>query len=249
LLTREEKRLLKPQRGGVESVATNASRSVEVAWGWYDRAHGVVEWAFRNTDSREHQVILLRSSYYFGDAFWSIYSSNPSFHTSFMDGRVAASPLGETTVSENSAPLALVQFDGFPQVIVCFVFTLSGGQSWGMLEGGFGPSMEPSGMGVYDVSPLSGGEFCIAYDPQSVKEWDAQTQTRLRGYTPDPSTFNTWLFQAEGGATYRKLFSGDTAVSGRCPGPGAEPEKEKHQYEGGLFPAVFPGILSPPLNP
>jgi len=252
LLTTEEKMSLKPQLGKIESVATNASRSVEVAWGWYDKKRGVIVWAFRNSDSREHQVILFRNSYYFGDAYWSVYSANRSFHVTFLDGRAPAPTLTEKTLAENSAPLGLVQFDGFPETIVCFVFTLSAGQSWAMLEGGFGQSMEPSGVSVYDVSPLIGGEFCLTYDTQAVRDWDIETRTALGGYEPNPSTFNAWLFQAESIARFRKQFDGDAVANGRCApimtdSPGS-PER-RVAYEGGLFPAVFPDILSPPLNP
>jgi hypothetical protein len=252
LLTTEEKMSLKPQVGKVESVVANASRSVEAVWGWYEKRRGVVVWGLRNVDSRAHQVILFRNSYYFGDAYWSVYGANRSFQVTFLDGRVPAPALTEKKFAENSPPLGLVQFEGFPQTIVCSVFTLSAGQTWAMIEGGFSPSREPSGVSVYDVSPLIGGEFCLTYDPQGVTDWDRETRTALGGYEPNPSTFNTWLFQAESAARFRKQFDGDEAASGRCApimaeSPGSQ--EERVTYEGGIFPAVFPDILSPPLNP
>jgi hypothetical protein len=105
---------------------------------------------------------------------------------------------------------------------------------------------------VYEVSPLIGGEYCLTYDTQAVTDWDNQTRTALGGYVPNPSTFNTWLFRAESTARFRKQFDGDEVANGRCApimaeSPGS-PE-QKVVYEGGIFPAVFPDTLSPPLNP
>jgi hypothetical protein len=252
LLTREERASLKQQPGRVEATYANSSGSVDVVWGWYDRRRGVVVWAFKNSSSSERQVMLFRNSYYFGDGYWSVYYNNASFHTPFLDGSGRAPPLTQNSLQGNSPPLALVQFDSFPQSIVCFVFTLSAGQTWAMLEGGYGPSMEPSGVSLHDLSPLVSGEFCAAYDAQAVKDWDEQTRSTLGGYSPNPSTFNTWLFQAESNATFRRVFGGDSFVNGRCaqfPAANTEGSEKRPAYEGGLFPAVFPGTLSPPLNP
>ncbi len=252
LLTQDEKTSLRQQPGRVGATYANSSGSVDVVWGWYDRRRGVVVWALNNSDSRERQVMLFRNSYYLGDGYWSVYYNNASFHTPFLEGRGRAPPLTQNSLQGNSPPLGLVQFDGFSQAIACFAFTLSAGQTWAMLEGGYGPSMEPSGVGLYDLSPVVSGEFCAAYDTQAVKDWDDQTRTTLGGYTPNPSTFNTWLFQAENNATFRKVFAGDSFVSGRCaqvPAANGETPEKRPAYEGGLFPAVFPGTLSPPLNP
>jgi len=252
LLTREEKASLRQQPGRVEATYANSSGTVDVVWGWYDRRRGVVVWALKNSDSKERQVVLFRNSSYFGDGYWSVYYNNASFHTPFLDGRGRAPPLTQNSLQSNSPPLGLVQFDGFSQVIASFVFTLSSGQTWAMLEGGYGPSMEPSGVMLYDLSPVVSGEFCATYDTQAMSDWDDQTRTALGGYTPNPSTFNTWLFQAENTATFRKVFGRDTFVRGRCAPTttaSAESPEKRPAYEGGLFPPVFPGTLSPPLNP
>ncbi len=193
-------------------------------------------------------MVLLRNSYYFGDAFWSVYEANSYFHTPFLEGDKPPSPVVDVNVVENSAPLGLIQFNGFEQTVVCFVFTLSPSQSWSMLEGGFSATIPPANVMVYDLIPLKAAEFCIKYDPASVKDWDEQTGTSLGGFSPNPSTFSTWLFQAEGAAPYRRLFAGDSVVPGRC-GAYGETAAETRAYEGGLFPPVFPQTLSPPLNP
>jgi hypothetical protein len=226
------------------------SGSVEVGWAWYEKRRGVVGWGFWNSDSRQRTVILQRNSHYFGDAYWSLYSSNPSFQTSFLDGRAAPPALAARSVPQNAAPLGLVQFDGFQNTIVSFVFTLSPGQAWAMLEGGFSLAAPPTGAAIYGVTPLSGGEFCVTYDPQAVRDWDDQTRTRLGAYTPNPSTFNTWLLQAESTAPYRKIFTGDSAAMGRCaPAARETPVPRQTGETWGMFPPVFPGVLSPPINP
>ena len=105
---------------------------------------------------------------------------------------------------------------------------------------------------IYDVAPLSSGEFCLGYDPMTVKDWNDQTRLRMEAYTPNPCTFNTRLFQAESTAPFRKQFPGDSLVAGRCPAAAAVHhagiEHKAHQtYD--TFPPVFPDVLSPPLNP
>lgn len=213
----------------------------------------MVEWAVRNADSTPHSFILYRDSYYFGESYWSVYSANPAFHTSILDGREVVSPLDERGVVANVAPLGLVGFSGPQERVVCFIFTLSPAQVWGMLEGGFSQTSPPSGIAVYDVTPSMSGDFCIGYDPRAVRDWNAQTRTYMQGYAPNPQTFNTWLFQAEAGAPFRKPFSGDSADDGRCAPPSMEKPVpvpvSQTAGAGGTFPPVFPDVLSPPLNP
>ena len=244
---------LRPHQARMEQVERDQSGLVEVGWAWYEKVRGIVAWGFRNLDSSQHNVILLRNSYYFGDAYWPVYAANKAFRTSFLYGGVSPSPLYERTVPQNSPPLALVQFADSSRTLVCFVFTLSPGQAWAMLEGGFGALSPPSGLAVYSVTPVSGGDFCLGYDQRSVSDWYSQTRTRLDGYAPNPSTFNTWLFQAESIAIFQKLFQGDHVAAGRC-GQEAQMQTPAEQRRpagetSGLFPAVFPDVISPPVNP
>jgi hypothetical protein len=237
----------------MEQVVSSSSGSLEAGWAWYEKSQGVVAWAFRNADSSRHSMILLRNSYYLGDAYWSIYSSNPGFRTSFLNGSAPPRPLAGSNVPQNAAPLGLVQFDGFQQAIVCFVITLSPGQAWAMLERDFGQFATPSGVAIYDATPLASGEYCIASDPRAVGDWDDQTRTRLAAYTPNPSTFNTWLFQAENSAPYSRVFAGDAIASGRCapiaPVMLDAPVPQPASQTSAMFPPVFPDVLSPPVNP
>lgn len=254
LLTTEEKSSLRQHQARLEKIEKDSSGLVEAGWAWYERDRGVVAWGFRNLDSTQHSVVLLRNSYYFGDAYWPVYSANRSFRTQFLYGGTTPPALSERSVPQNAPPLGLVQFAGdLQRAIICFVFTLSPGQAWAMLEGGFSQLSPPSGLGVYNLTPLSGGDFCITYDTQAVRDWDEQTRTSLGGYAPNPSTFNTWLLRAEDIAPYRKLFPGDAVVMGKC-APEAKdvPPTEqapKTGETGGIFPPVFPGVLSPPINP
>ena len=240
----------------MEQVVASASGAVEAGWAWYERSQGIIAWAFRNSDPTQRTVVLLRNGYYFGNAFWAVYCSSPGFQTSFLDGNATPQPLAETGLTRNTAPLALAQFGSSSQAIVCFVITLSPGQAWGMLERGYGRIAGPSGIGLYEASPLTGTDFCIGYDRRAVVEWEEQTRTGLTAFRPNPSTFNTWLFQAEGTAPYRRLFPGDSVVSGRCAPPVQEspvvPQTQRPKETGGytgMFPPVFPDVLSPPLNP
>ncbi|MEM3861744.1 MAG: LAGLIDADG family homing endonuclease [Thermoplasmatales archaeon] len=46
------------------------SSSVTVNWTWYDESQGIVSWNFQNNSNEQKSVILYRSGYYFGNAFW-----------------------------------------------------------------------------------------------------------------------------------------------------------------------------------
>jgi hypothetical protein len=250
LLTADEKQTLRPQLSRLQQLVADGSGLVEAGWAWYEKKRGVVEWAIRNADSRQRSLVLLRDSSYLGDTYWPLYSSNSTFQTGFLDRRSTPLPLPERSVPDNAAPLGLVQFDRFEHTIACFVFTLSPGQAWAMLEGGYTQVAPPSLTGVYDVTVLSSGEFCVTYDPRAVRDWDDQTRTRLGAYTPNPSTFDTWLLQAENAAPYRKAFPGDSISMGRCaPQAQAVPLPGQAIETRDMFPPVFPDVLSPPLNP
>lgn len=248
-----EKQSLRPRLSRVEKLVADSTGAVEAAWAWYERRQGIVEWAFRNADSIPRSVILLRSSYYLGDCYWPIYSYNPAFRMAFLDGREGIKPVEERNVPLNTGPLGLIQFGDTQRSAVCLVLTLSPGQAWGMLEGGFGPAGPGSTIGIYGVTPVSGGDFCLGYDPAHVRDWNEQTKMRLSAYTPNPSTFNTWSFQAEANAQFRRQFSGDSVVSGRCVQSIQQVQSQMvaqdRQETSGTFPPVFPDVLMPPLNP
>jgi len=237
-LTLGEKQTLKPSYSSLKQILVHVSSKVSVNWRWYDQANGVVEWSFDNADTAAHSVILLRNGYFFGGAYWPVYyansngrgasatNPNDNFGVDFLDGSKEITPLVDSGVLNNAPPLGLVTFNNsdptkinISNSTVCFIFTLAAGESWSMLEGGFSSSMTPSGISVYEVTPLYGGNLCIGYDQQRVIDWDLQTQTSLQGYTPNPSTFNTWLLSVESDAPFDVLPYKDQYSYGQCQQP------------------------------
>lgn len=216
-------------------VVQTPSQNLKVTWSWYDESNGIVKWTFKNVSGTTRSGILFRGvlvngqnvdPYYFGDAYWAIYYAN-------SDGRGASAtnpednfgvewmteitPLVDKGVQDNVAPIAPVLLDGKTWVIA-FIFTLSPGQTWEMLEGGFSSSMLPAPVGVYEVTPASSSnpvqEMCIGYNPQAVLDWDMQTLTNFQGYYPNPSTFKTIPFTVVG-APAVSVF-GDRVTYGKC---------------------------------
>ncbi|EQD53597.1 hypothetical protein B1B_10150, partial [mine drainage metagenome] len=155
--------------------------------------------------------LLFRNGYYFGNAFWPVYLAHPSFRTRWA---TSLSPLVDRGVAENAAPLGLVGFPGNRR-IVAFLFTLAGGSSWSILEGGFSEAQPPEGAGVTPVTRRREGAFCIGFDPAQVTAWDQQTQTRLGGFAPNPSTVTTVEVAPTGAAPFVQLYPDPIAI-GPC---------------------------------
>ncbi len=211
LLTQKEREALKraAPKAFVQLV-TRVSNGVSGGWSWYDESQGVVEWSFENSDTTSHAVIPLRNTYYFGDAFWPVYYSNSdgrgssatdpqdNFGTEWVNG---LAPLKDDGVARNSPPICLADF----------------GETWSMVEGGFSTSMTPLGISLHGVSLKKQGRFCVGYDQTRVVDWDSQTGTKLRGYSPDPSTFTLTEILAESGAPYDILQFRDSYTDGQCP--------------------------------
>ena len=185
---------------------------VNVAWKWKDESKGLIEWTFSSNDSAIRSVVLFRSGYYFAGAFWPVYVDNGM--TSLLS---SLAPLKDEGIDKNSPPVAPVRFgDGHHQIM--FIFTLSPGQSWSMLEGGFINNQGPTGVKLFEVIPVSGtpAEFCIGYDKKQVSDWDNQTHSPMKGYQPNPKTFSTIMFDLAGGAQDVRLFPGDSVKTGKC---------------------------------
>ncbi len=236
LLTEGEKQEITPEPfREVVFRHTHVSSKVSVGWAWYNQGKGTVEWSFKNSDTKEHSVVLLRNGYYFAGAFWPVYyensdgrgasATNPSdnFGTDFLNPNNHIAPLGDKGVAHNNPPLGLITFgNSDPKSLsssnsqVLFVFTLKAGESWSMLEGGFSASMTPSNISLHELAPLTEGSFCIGYDPKRVSDWDNQTNTSLKGYSPNPSTVATWLLEAEKGAPFLELPYKDKYSDGKC---------------------------------
>jgi len=188
------------------------SQNVVVTWEWYDKSQGVIKWTFTNTGKAQESVILLRNGYYFGGAFWPVYVANSEFGVTWMN---QVKPLVDNGAENNAPPIAPVTFsNGYTQVL--FIFTLSGGQTWSMLEGGFN-NIVPQLQGVYTLDNPVLQTWCIGYDPQRVKDWDNQTGTTLQGYSPNPNTITAVVWQASPGAPYDALPFNDMYCDTPCP--------------------------------
>ena len=179
---------------------------VTVSWKWYDEANGTVEYTFSNVGQKERSVVLYRSGYYFGNAYFPIYLANKGFNTSWSDNKA----LEDLGAEHNSAPVAPVNFNG--KYLIAFVFTLSPGQAWSMLEGGF-QGAEPTGVVTYPVSFNGMAEFCVLYDKEQVVDWDEQTGTSLKGFLPNPKTVRSAYYDCS--ANYVQLFN-DIVTKGNC---------------------------------
>ena len=184
---------------------------ITVGWTWENQSQGTVKWTFSNTSKSLACVVLFRSGYYFGNAFWPVYLANSSFNTEFAS---SVNALTDNGTSNNSPPLMVVEFqDG--KYIVAFVFTLSPGQVWSMLEGGFVQGMVPENPVTYAVSGITETQFCIKYDETQVTDWDQQTGTSLKGYFPNPSVFQTITGLLPASAGFVELFD-DVITQGKC---------------------------------
>ncbi|MHB1441065.1 MAG: hypothetical protein ACYCSO_10055 [Cuniculiplasma sp.] len=183
---------------------------VSVSWSWYDKINGTVEWIFKNNTTGIESFLLFRNGYYFGNAFWPVYINNSEFNEKFA---ISPLPLIDQGARNNNAPLCVAEFPD-KKKIVCFLFTLSPGQQWSMLEGGFSESLPPSAYSV-SLAIISGArDYCIKYDETQVSDWDSQTGTTYKGYEPNPSTFNT--VKATVKTSYVSLFK-DIVSDGSCP--------------------------------
>jgi hypothetical protein len=199
--------------GGVLPYAQSQKQpdnTLKVSWSWYNQAQGTVAWEFVNATSTLKSFLLLRNSYYFGNAFWPVYLNNKSFNVNFIQ---KPSPLTNKGIASNSAPIAVIEFPG-KREIVAFVFILSASQSWSILEGGFSVGSPPSGYSLINVDFSGSSQYCIKYDPKQVSDWDSQTGTTLQGYSPNPSTFETATFLCTG--EFVALFK-DILKAGKCP--------------------------------
>ena len=179
-----------------------------VSWSWFNISSGTVKWTLENNYNVTKSFVLFRNSYYFGNAFWPVYLHNSAFNVKFL---TKPEVLKDEGTSINSAPIAVVTLNDKP--IICFVFTLSHGQTWSILEGGFSPSTPPSGFQLLEAVYQSTDEFCIKYAESQVTDWDTQTGTSLSGYSPNPSNFTVALFTCAG--TYVSLFN-DIIEKGKC---------------------------------
>ncbi|MEM3862324.1 MAG: hypothetical protein QW203_07600, partial [Thermoplasmatales archaeon] len=95
----------------IESISSRhvkaQSSSVTVNWTWYDESQGIVSWNFQNNSSEQKSVILYRSGYYFGNAFWPVYVNNGMTYWA-----TSLTPLIDQGVANNTMPIGIIDFGG-----------------------------------------------------------------------------------------------------------------------------------------
>ena len=151
---------------------------LQVSWEWEDRDKGIVKGTFKNLGSAVGSGLLFRATYPFGNAFWPIYEENPEFDTHFATLQTA---LIDNGTENNSPPLAIFK-NPDNSMFVAFVFTLSAGQEWSMLEAGFIDGLTPDYDGTPYIVPakkLSMGNYTIAWDAGQCSGYNQQTGDNL----------------------------------------------------------------------
>ena len=142
-----------------------STTDIQVSWKWYDQSQGIVEWTFTNTGKEVESAILVRGvglnnqclePYIFGEAFFPLYHYD--FNVPFT---TAVQPLTDNGVENNAPPLGVLSLPN-GQTTVGFIFTLSPGQSWSMLEGGFANTAGPCNATMYPATPVSSTPSCYS---------------------------------------------------------------------------------------
>lgn len=195
--------------------AEASSPNLKVSWEWYNEGEGIVRWTLQNVSGQQASGILFRNSYYFGNAYWPIYANNPGFGVTFA---AKLEPLSDESIRINSAPLGIVswkQGDGSYKSIVSFVFTLSPGQTWRILESGFSHLTPPQNISVFEVTRVSDADsFALGYTREQVDSWNAQTGNSDKGHAPNPNMFDVVQVLAPPEAPFEQLFEGDSIHQG-----------------------------------
>lgn len=217
----------------VESIST----SITATWSWYNKMMGTVSWNFKNNSMYQETAVLYRSGYYFGGAFYEIYLANDT--TSWAK---QLSPLMNRGTERNVMPLGIVDF-GKGQRTIAFLFTLDPGQSWSVLEGGFTSRAPPSNAVLYGVRFEKAGSFCIGYDPKQVEDYDRQTSTSLRGFSPNPDSVRTVEVTISSFAPYVQIFPKDTIADGVCSTKGETVIEERRDVASGDIEEIVGNII------
>ncbi|WP_337860036.1 hypothetical protein [Ferroplasma sp.] len=156
-----------------------AKQPVEVNYTWYDKAKGIIQWNFMNTSSTARSFILLRGIeenrkvseiYAFGNAFYPLYYKN--FHVNFA---TKPEPLANISPETNSAPLAVIN-NSDSILLVAFLYTLSGGTKYSVLEGGW-KGIEPGGIKVVDAEFAATKNFEIKYDKKQCALYNEESNS------------------------------------------------------------------------
>ncbi len=185
-----------PSFGGLKYPSTAAPAQGHVSFTGPD-ANGLVTWTLKNTGGTTGSWILQRGAslagqqfedYVFGQAFNVIYLYNGvAFSTSLLVA--PPTPLVDQGTLNNSPPMAIV--DAPSGCSICFVFTLTPGQTWSMEEGGFSGGIVPSNPQLIPVSVKdpSVQTFCDSYQSEQCQGYNQQAGTNF------PCPPNPWQIQ------------------------------------------------------
>jgi hypothetical protein len=187
------------------------NNAIQVTWVWWDQNAGTVKWVFTNLSNETQSFILLRGAeaynhvtedseiqtpYYFGDAFYPIY-----LHYKLTQFATSQEPLIDSeTLNANVPPLGIIKIGD--KYLVAFVFTLKPKESYSMLEGGFvkigNTTVVPYNPVAVKVVPMKTTEMCVGYNELAVAEYSAQIGEYTQGYSPNPKTYTTIVWKADG---------------------------------------------------
>lgn len=193
-------------------ISENLKKSpITVDYTWYDRSQGVVQWNFRNTGSTTRSFILIRGVsqngnvseiYAFGDAFYPLYYQN--FNVDFV---IHPESLKNVDVKTNNAPLAIIE-NSESEFLVAFLYTLSGGKSYSVLEAGW-KSIEPGGISVALAKYREIKNFKINYDKKQCTLYNEESNTNYQ-CPPDPFIVRSGMFSVD--KSIKKLFNDSIIV-------------------------------------
>ena len=202
-------------------------------------SNGIVTWTFKNTGNATGSWLLQRGAslagvqfedYVFGQAFNVVYLYNGSlFGTSLLTA--PPTPLVDNGVNNNSPPMAIV--DSPSGRSICFIFTLSPGQTWSMLEGGFSGGIVPSNPVLIPVTVENPNPqpFCDAWNSEQCQGFNQQTGSNLP-CPPNPWTIQSILMQTD---VNIPILIQDTITNGACTsGGGGGQQTCLQQIEDGI---------------
>lgn len=208
-----------PSFGGLIKPQTAAPAQGQVSFTGPD-ANGLVTWTFKNTGGTTGSWLLQRGAtlagqqfeyYVFGQAFNVIYLYNgTAFGTSLLTA--SPTPLVDYGAANNSPPMAIV--DSPTGRSICFVFTLSPGQTWSMEEGGFSGGVVPSNpvLTPVTVKDASVQTFCDAYQPDQCQGYNQQAGTSFP-CPPSPWQIQGILMETSSSIP---ILVADTITTGPC---------------------------------
>ncbi|EQB73043.1 MAG: hypothetical protein AMDU4_FER2C00108G0002 [Ferroplasma sp. Type II] len=169
---------------------------VKVNYTWYDKSSGIVQWNFENMGSTTRSFILLRGIeenhkvseiYAFGNAFYPLYYKN--FNVDFITKPEA---LVNVSPKANNAPLAVIE-NSDSTLLVAFLYTLSGGSRYSVLEGGW-KGIEPGGIKIVLAKYAMTDNFSIKYDEKQCTLYNEESKTDY-GCPENPFTVRSALMK------------------------------------------------------